>query len=293
MARRVLGSVATSRLRGDDAAQQAVRWNLFQLAQASACTHEQGIAAKGVTGAGYEGHYFWDTEIYVVPFLAYTNPRRRDSLLRFRWHMLPKARQRAIELNQRGALYPWRTINGEEASAYYAAGTAQYHINAAVASRAEALPRRQRRRRLPRRRGRRDPRRDGAPLGGPRLLRDERRARASTSTASPAPTSTRPSSTTTCTRTSWPASTCATRRGSSNCSPRANTDAYESLLRRLELDPAEVERWIEAAELDVPALRRGAGHPPAGRRVPGTRGMGLRRTRRPRTTRCCCTTTRW
>ena len=61
-------------LRGDAPAQQALRWNLYQLAQAAASTHEQGIAAKGVTGAGYEGHYFWDTETYIVPFLAYTNP---------------------------------------------------------------------------------------------------------------------------------------------------------------------------------------------------------------------------
>jgi alpha,alpha-trehalose phosphorylase len=120
-------------LTGDDTAQQAIRWNLFQLAQASARTHENGIAAKGVTAAGYEGHYFWDTDIYVVPFLAYTDPEAARSLVRFRWHMLPKARERAVELNQRGALYPWRTINGDEASAYYAAGTAQYHINAAVA----------------------------------------------------------------------------------------------------------------------------------------------------------------
>ena len=120
-------------LRGDDSAQQAIRWNLFQLAQASARTHENGIAAKGVTGAGYEGHYFWDTDLYVVPFLSYTDPEAARSLVRFRWHMLPKARRRATELNQRGALYPWRTINGDEASAYYAAGTAQYHINAAVA----------------------------------------------------------------------------------------------------------------------------------------------------------------
>ncbi len=120
-------------LRGDEAAQQAVRWNLFQLAQASAQTQEHGIAAKGVTGGGYEGHYFWDTETYVVPFLAYTNPDLARGVLRFRWRQLGKARKRAIELNQVGALYPWRTINGDEASAYYAAGTAQYHINAAIA----------------------------------------------------------------------------------------------------------------------------------------------------------------
>ena len=110
-----------------------MRWNLFQLAQASAQAQEHGIAAKGVTGGGYEGHYFWDTETYVVPFLAYTSPETARKLLRFRWRQLPQARERAREVNEVGALYPWRTINGEEASAYYAAGTAQYHINAAIA----------------------------------------------------------------------------------------------------------------------------------------------------------------
>ena len=119
-------------LRGDDRAQQALRWNLFQLAQASARTQEQGVAAKGVTGGGYDGHYFWDTEVYVVPFLAYTMPEAARKIVRFRWQMLDAARQRAREMSQVGALFPWRTINGEEASAYYAAGTAQYHINAAV-----------------------------------------------------------------------------------------------------------------------------------------------------------------
>ena len=118
---------------GDEPGQQAMRWNLFQLAQASAQTQEQGIAAKAVTGSGYEGHYFWDTETYVVPFLAYTNPELARKVLRFRWRQLATACQRAAELNQLGALFPWRTINGEEASAYYAAGTAQYHINAAIA----------------------------------------------------------------------------------------------------------------------------------------------------------------
>lgn len=117
---------------GDPSAQQAIRWALFQIAQASARTHEAGIAAKGVTAGGYDGHYFWDTEVYLLPMLAYTNPPAARKLLRFRYQMLPAARARAAELSQKGALYPWRTINGEEASAYYAAGTAQYHINAAV-----------------------------------------------------------------------------------------------------------------------------------------------------------------
>ena len=118
---------------GDDAAQQAIRWNLFQMAQASAQIGGRGIAAKGVTANGYDGHYFWDTEVYMVPLLAYTNPDAARDLLHFRHRTLDLARQRAIEMSQRGALYPWRTINGEEASAYYPAGTAQYHIDADIA----------------------------------------------------------------------------------------------------------------------------------------------------------------
>lgn len=118
---------------GQPELQQAVRWNLFQLAQAAARAEGNGIPAKGVTGSGYDGHYFWDTEIYVLPFLAYTSPDQARNALRFRYSLLDDARRRAVELNQRGALFPWRTINGEEASAYYAAGTAQYHINADIA----------------------------------------------------------------------------------------------------------------------------------------------------------------
>src|SRR3954452_18319127 len=113
--------------------QQAVRFNLFQLMQATARAEGLGVPAKGVTGRGYDGHYFWDTEIYVVPFLIHTNPARARSLLGFRCRMLGAARRRAREVGHRGALYPWRTIGGEEASASYPAGTAQYHINADIA----------------------------------------------------------------------------------------------------------------------------------------------------------------
>ena len=119
-------------VRGDPLAQQAIRFNLFQIFQAAARAEGAGVPAKGLTGQGYEGHYFWDTEIYVLPFLIYTSPRIARNLLAFRHSYLDKARQRAREVNQKGALFPWRTINGEEASAYYAAGTAQYHINADI-----------------------------------------------------------------------------------------------------------------------------------------------------------------
>jgi len=112
--------------------QQAIRFNLYHVLQAAARADTTGVPAKGLTGSAYEGQYFWDTEIYVLPFLIYTAPRVARNLLLFRYRMLDKARDRARELDHRGALYPWRTISGEEASAYYAAGTAQYHINADI-----------------------------------------------------------------------------------------------------------------------------------------------------------------
>lgn len=112
--------------------QRAVRWVLFQLHQASARISDTGIPAKGLTGQAYDGHYFWDTDIYILPFLIYTAPRLAAELVGFRYRMLPAARERAAVMAQRGALYPWRTINGQEASAYFLAGTAQYHIDADI-----------------------------------------------------------------------------------------------------------------------------------------------------------------
>jgi alpha,alpha-trehalose phosphorylase len=112
--------------------QQAIRVNLFHILQASARAENNGVPAKGLTGQAYEGQYFWDTEIYLLPFLIYTSPQTAKNLLRFRYGMLEQARVRARELSHRGALFPWRTISGEEASAYYEAGTAQYHINADI-----------------------------------------------------------------------------------------------------------------------------------------------------------------
>ncbi|MFA6300150.1 MAG: glycosyl hydrolase family 65 protein, partial [Nocardioides sp.] len=118
---------------GNSALQQAIRFNLFTLAQATARADQLGVPAKGLSGSGYEGHYFWDSEIYVAPFLTFTQPHLARNLLHFRALMLPAARARAREMAQSGALFPWRTINGEEASAYYAAGSAQVHIDADIA----------------------------------------------------------------------------------------------------------------------------------------------------------------
>jgi alpha,alpha-trehalose phosphorylase len=112
--------------------QQAIRFNLFQILQAAARAEHTGIPAKGLTGQAYDGHYFWDSEVYVLPFLTYTSPHLAKNQLEFRYRTLDKARARAQELHEKGAKFPWRTINGEEASAFYAAGTAAYHINADI-----------------------------------------------------------------------------------------------------------------------------------------------------------------
>lgn len=112
--------------------QQAIRFNLFHILQAAGRVDTTGVAAKGLTGQAYEGQYFWYTEIYVMPFLIYTNPRMAKNLLSYRYRLLDMARARARELSIKGAMFPWRTINGDEVSAYYAAGMAQYHINADI-----------------------------------------------------------------------------------------------------------------------------------------------------------------
>ena len=120
-------------IHGDEAAQQAMRWNLYQLAQASARTQEQGIAAKGVTGARLRGPLLLGhRDLRRCRSSPTPTPTSPASCCASAGAMLPIARQRAVDLNGAGAMYPWRTINGEEASAYYAAGTAQYHINAAI-----------------------------------------------------------------------------------------------------------------------------------------------------------------
>lgn len=119
---------------GDDELLQGLRFNLFHLLQSAGRDGKTNIAAKGLTGEGYEGHYFWDTETYIFPMFLHVAPEVARALLTYRYSILPCARERAREMGHPvGALYPWRTINGREASAYYPAGTAQVHINADIA----------------------------------------------------------------------------------------------------------------------------------------------------------------
>jgi alpha,alpha-trehalose phosphorylase len=118
---------------GDPESQQAVRFGLFHLLQASARAERRAIPSKGLTGTGYDGHAFWDTEGYVLPVLTYTLPHAVADSLRWRASTLDMARERAAELGLKGASFPWRTIRGQECSAYWPAGTAAFHINADIA----------------------------------------------------------------------------------------------------------------------------------------------------------------
>jgi alpha,alpha-trehalose phosphorylase len=118
---------------GSPEIQQAVRFGLFQVLQAGARAERRPIAAKGLTGPGYDGHVFWDTEMFALPVLTYTRPGAAGDVLRWRHHTLDLARDRARQLGLRGAAFPWRTIHGQECSAYWPAGTAAFHINADVA----------------------------------------------------------------------------------------------------------------------------------------------------------------
>ncbi|MCK9897652.1 glycoside hydrolase family 65 protein [Frankia sp. AgB32] len=118
---------------GDPEVQQAVRFALFHVLQAGARAERRAIAAKGLTGPGYDGHAFWDSETYVLPVLTYTAAEAARDALLWRHATLPMARERAELFNLKGAAFPWRTIHGEECSGYWPAGTAAFHINADIA----------------------------------------------------------------------------------------------------------------------------------------------------------------
>ena len=118
---------------GDEEIQQAVRFALFHVLQAGARAERRAIPAKGLTGSGYDGHAFWDTEMFVLPVLTHTAPAAVAEALRWRYSTLDEARERAAQLGLAGAAFPWRTIAGPEGSAYWPAGTAAFHVNAGIA----------------------------------------------------------------------------------------------------------------------------------------------------------------
>lgn len=121
-------------IENDAQLQEGIRFNLFQLLQSAGRDEHSNISAKGLSGEGYEGHYFWDTEIYMFPVFLMTQPEIARQLLLYRYSALGQARARAREMgHKQGALFPWRTIAGTECSSFFPSGTAQYHISADIA----------------------------------------------------------------------------------------------------------------------------------------------------------------
>lgn len=119
---------------GDEDLNSAVHYNQYALLQSVGKDCRSNIAAKGLSGEGYEGHFFWDTEMYALPYFMLTCPDLAKNLLSFRYQTLEKAKENARMLGHgKGALYPWRTINGEECSGYFPSGTAAYHISGDIA----------------------------------------------------------------------------------------------------------------------------------------------------------------
>ncbi|MBH1940020.1 glycoside hydrolase family 65 protein [Mobilitalea sibirica] len=121
-------------IKGDDELTEAINYNMYQLIQSVGKDEHCNITAKGLSGEGYEGHYFWDTEMYIEPFFNLTEPSITKNLISFRYKTLDKARENAKILGHaKGALFPWRTIMGTECSGYFPSGTAGYHINGDIA----------------------------------------------------------------------------------------------------------------------------------------------------------------
>ncbi len=118
----------------DDQINTALKYAVYQLNSSGGESDQIQIAAKGISGVGYEGHYFWDTEIYMLPYFILNHPEKAKNILMYRYHHLESSRQEARHLGvDRGVKIPWRTINGLETSPYYPAGSAQIHINSDIA----------------------------------------------------------------------------------------------------------------------------------------------------------------
>lgn len=96
-------------IEGDPGLQRAVRLALFQLMASVATDRETALGARGLTGPGYRGHVFWDTDVFVLPFLAATRPQAARTLLEYRFLRLPAARREARRTGRAGARFPWES----------------------------------------------------------------------------------------------------------------------------------------------------------------------------------------
>lgn len=120
-------------LKGSADLQNALDYSIYSLLSSVGFDDKFSVSAKGLSGEGYEGHVFWDSEIYVTPLFISTNPQIAKHMVSYRHHILPFAKAHAREMgHKQGALYAWRSIEGPECSAYFPSGSAQYHINADI-----------------------------------------------------------------------------------------------------------------------------------------------------------------
>lgn len=125
---------AKVKIKSTEMLEESVNYSTFALLQSLGSNGTTSIAAKGLSGSGYEGHYFWDAEMFVFPVFLHLNPMLAKQLLTYRYHILDKAREnRQLFGYQTGALFPWRTISGTESSPFFEGGSAQHHINADIA----------------------------------------------------------------------------------------------------------------------------------------------------------------
>lgn len=120
----------------DAADQRALDFALYHLRVMTPVHDERSsIAAKGMTGEGYKGHVFWDTEVFLLPFHLFTEPTIARSLLRYRWHNLPGAQEKARRHGWQGALFPWESArSGEEETPEFAAMNIRTGMRQKVAS---------------------------------------------------------------------------------------------------------------------------------------------------------------
>lgn len=119
---------------GDGENQQGIRFCLFQLHQTyRGLDGQHNIGAKGLTGEAYNGHAFWDSETYCLPYYLLSDPAAAKSLLMFRYNTLPQAKERARQLDCEGACYPIATLNGHEACTLWQHASLQMQPSTAVA----------------------------------------------------------------------------------------------------------------------------------------------------------------
>jgi kojibiose phosphorylase len=120
-------------IQGDDRALQLSRYNIFNLVGLSPYKSGISIGAKGLHGEGYRGHIFWDTEIYLLPFYAYTDPPAAENLLHYRLNRLKPAKRYARELGYKGARFPWESAdNGTDVTPKEGDTAKQEHIIADI-----------------------------------------------------------------------------------------------------------------------------------------------------------------